>query len=164
MYQKAVKYTRWPLNGPNGNTIYLHLPSQHPPKFTQTGIFGSKTNHLAAQPGCFVHALLKLLPFRRHTGRALRPAFRAARLGKARTSAAAAPHPVGRRKRKAEIKFLTTHFQFFFFFFFFLFFLRGSVIPFPIGLVRLRQDCVARYVQLDCVKIALNLASQDMYN
>jgi hypothetical protein len=26
-----------------------HLPLQHPPKFTQIGIFGLKTNHLATQ-------------------------------------------------------------------------------------------------------------------
>jgi hypothetical protein len=34
---------------PDRHKIYQHLPSQHPPKFTQIGIFGLKTNHLATQ-------------------------------------------------------------------------------------------------------------------
>jgi hypothetical protein len=33
----------------NGHKIYQHLPSQHPAKFTQIGIFGLKTNYLAYQ-------------------------------------------------------------------------------------------------------------------
>jgi hypothetical protein len=32
----AVKQTKWP---------YQQLPLQDPPKFTQSGIFGLKTNH-----------------------------------------------------------------------------------------------------------------------
>jgi hypothetical protein len=34
-------------NIPNGHKIYQHFPFQGPPKFTQIGIFGFKTNHLA---------------------------------------------------------------------------------------------------------------------
>jgi hypothetical protein len=34
---------------PDGHKMYQHLPSQHPSKFTQIGIFGLKTNHLATQ-------------------------------------------------------------------------------------------------------------------
>jgi hypothetical protein len=34
-------------NRPNGNKIFQHLPLQDPPEFTQIGIFGLKTNHLA---------------------------------------------------------------------------------------------------------------------
>jgi hypothetical protein len=37
------------IGRPNGHKLYQHLPSQHPPKFTQNGIFGLKTNHLATQ-------------------------------------------------------------------------------------------------------------------
>jgi hypothetical protein len=33
---------------PNGHKIYQDFPQQDPPKFTQIGIFGLKTNHLAA--------------------------------------------------------------------------------------------------------------------
>jgi hypothetical protein len=47
IYQMARKYTRWPKNRPNCHEIYQHLPLQDPPKFTQIGIFGLKTNHLA---------------------------------------------------------------------------------------------------------------------
>jgi hypothetical protein len=32
---------------PNGCKIYPHFPFQCPPKYTQIGIFGLKTNHLA---------------------------------------------------------------------------------------------------------------------
>jgi hypothetical protein len=49
-------YTKKPLNMPNGykidqkgHTIYQHLSSQDPPKFTQIGILGLKINHLATQ-------------------------------------------------------------------------------------------------------------------
>jgi hypothetical protein len=44
IYQMAVKDTKWPLNIPNGHKIYQHLPLHGPPKFTQIGIFGLKTN------------------------------------------------------------------------------------------------------------------------
>jgi hypothetical protein len=50
----TTKYTKWPLNisngrknTPNGHKVYQHFPLQDPPKFTQIGIFGLKTNHLA---------------------------------------------------------------------------------------------------------------------
>jgi hypothetical protein len=43
----ATKYTKWPQSRPNGRKIFQHLPLQDPPKFTQIGIFGLKTNHLA---------------------------------------------------------------------------------------------------------------------
>jgi hypothetical protein len=57
IYQITVKYTKKPKNmpdgqkiyRPNGHKIYQHLPSQGRPKFTQIGIFGSKTNYLAIQ-------------------------------------------------------------------------------------------------------------------
>jgi hypothetical protein len=32
---------------PNGHEIYQHFPFKGPPKFTQSGIFGLKTYHLA---------------------------------------------------------------------------------------------------------------------
>jgi hypothetical protein len=47
IYQRAVKYFKWPYNRPNVHKIYNHLPLQDPPKFTQTGIFGLKIYHLA---------------------------------------------------------------------------------------------------------------------
>jgi hypothetical protein len=47
LYQMALNYTKWPYNIPNGHKIYPHLPFKGPPKFTQIGIFGLKTNHLA---------------------------------------------------------------------------------------------------------------------
>jgi hypothetical protein len=47
LYQMAIKYFQWPLHGPNSPKIYQHFPLQDPPKFTQIGIFGLKTNHLA---------------------------------------------------------------------------------------------------------------------
>jgi hypothetical protein len=43
----AIKYAKWPGNGPNVYKIYQHLQLQDPPKFTQNGIFGLKINHLA---------------------------------------------------------------------------------------------------------------------
>jgi hypothetical protein len=33
--------------GLNGHKMYQRFPLQDPPKFTQIGIFGLKTNHLA---------------------------------------------------------------------------------------------------------------------
>jgi hypothetical protein len=48
IYQMAIKYFQWPQNRPNGHKIYQHFPLQYPPKFTQIGIFGLKTNHLAS--------------------------------------------------------------------------------------------------------------------
>jgi hypothetical protein len=49
------KYTKWPqnictkwsLNIPNDHKLYQHFPFLGPPKFTQIGILGLKTNHLA---------------------------------------------------------------------------------------------------------------------
>jgi hypothetical protein len=32
---------------PNGHKIYQQISTEGPPKFTQIGIFGLKTNHLA---------------------------------------------------------------------------------------------------------------------
>jgi hypothetical protein len=46
LYQTAINYTKWPLNIPNGHKI-KHLQFKGPPKFTQMGVFGLKTNHLA---------------------------------------------------------------------------------------------------------------------
>jgi hypothetical protein len=40
IYQMTVKYS-------NDHKIYQHFPFSGPPKFTQIGIFGLKTNHLA---------------------------------------------------------------------------------------------------------------------
>jgi hypothetical protein len=44
----TIKYFQWPLNRPNDHK--RGFPLQNPPKFTQIGIFGLKTNHLAT---CF---------------------------------------------------------------------------------------------------------------
>jgi hypothetical protein len=56
-YQNGEKYTKRPQNTPNGHKlfpmavnghkIYQDFPLIDPPKFTQIGIFGLKTNHLA---------------------------------------------------------------------------------------------------------------------
>jgi hypothetical protein len=43
----VIKYFQWPHNRPNDHKIYQDFPLQEPPKFTQFGIFGFKTNHLA---------------------------------------------------------------------------------------------------------------------
>jgi hypothetical protein len=55
MYQMNTKCTRWSQNFPNGRKICIpnghkileHFPISGPIKFTQMGIFGLKTNHLA---------------------------------------------------------------------------------------------------------------------
>jgi hypothetical protein len=47
----ATKYTKWPWNGPNGHKIYQHFQLQDPPRFSQIGIFGLKTNK-SGNPGC----------------------------------------------------------------------------------------------------------------
>jgi hypothetical protein len=47
IYPMTTNYTKRPSNIPNGHKIYQHFPFQGPPKFTQTGIFGLKINHLA---------------------------------------------------------------------------------------------------------------------
>jgi hypothetical protein len=47
LYQTAMNDTKWPWNIPNGHKIYQHLPFKGPSKFTQIGIYGLKTNHLA---------------------------------------------------------------------------------------------------------------------
>jgi hypothetical protein len=44
----AIKYFQWPYNRPNGHKLNQHFPLQDPPKFTQIGIFGLRTNHLAS--------------------------------------------------------------------------------------------------------------------
>jgi hypothetical protein len=43
----AIKYFQLPQNRPNVYKIYQDFSFQDPPKFTQIGIFGLKTNHLA---------------------------------------------------------------------------------------------------------------------
>jgi hypothetical protein len=45
--QIEMKYFQRPLNRPNGDKIYQDFPYQDPPKFTQMGILGLETNHLA---------------------------------------------------------------------------------------------------------------------
>jgi hypothetical protein len=47
MSQVVIKYPEWAFNIPGGLKIYQHFQSQGPPKFTQSGIFGLKINHLA---------------------------------------------------------------------------------------------------------------------
>jgi hypothetical protein len=47
LYKKAINYTKWQQNIPNGHKIFKHFPLQSPPKITQSGIFGLKINHLA---------------------------------------------------------------------------------------------------------------------
>jgi hypothetical protein len=46
-YQNVIKCNKWPENGPNSHNIYQQRPLQDPVKFTQIGIFGLKTYHLA---------------------------------------------------------------------------------------------------------------------
>jgi hypothetical protein len=43
----TIKYAKWQKNLSNGHKIYQLLPLQDPQKFTQSGILGSKRNHLA---------------------------------------------------------------------------------------------------------------------
>jgi hypothetical protein len=47
MYQMTTTFTKRPQNTPNSRKIYQHFPYKGPPKYTQIGIFGTKTNHLA---------------------------------------------------------------------------------------------------------------------
>jgi hypothetical protein len=51
IYQITTKYNKWPKNIPNGRKIFQmaikYTKWQDLPKFTQIGIFGLKTNHLA---------------------------------------------------------------------------------------------------------------------
>jgi hypothetical protein len=54
LYQMTANYTKRPRVIPNGHKfipndrkIYQHRPFQGPPKYTQTGHFGHKINHLA---------------------------------------------------------------------------------------------------------------------
>jgi hypothetical protein len=44
IHQIAINRTKW-------SQKYLHLPLHDTPKFTQIGIFGLKTNHLATLAG-----------------------------------------------------------------------------------------------------------------
>jgi hypothetical protein len=64
IYQMAIKYFQWQLNRPNARKIYQDFILQDQPKFTQIGIFGLKTNHLAtllsSSPGRRVSSHLKL--------------------------------------------------------------------------------------------------------
>jgi hypothetical protein len=53
IYQMAIKYFQWPYNRPNLHKIYQHFQFEDHPKFTQIGLFGSKTNHLASLHGSF---------------------------------------------------------------------------------------------------------------
>jgi hypothetical protein len=46
-------YTKSTQNRPKGHNIYQHFKVQDPPNFTQIGIFGLKTNHLATQTKTF---------------------------------------------------------------------------------------------------------------
>jgi hypothetical protein len=57
----AIKYFQWPLNRPNGQNICQDFPLQDPQKFSQIGIFGLKTNHLATLFGALIglHMSLK---------------------------------------------------------------------------------------------------------
>jgi hypothetical protein len=48
IYQMAINFFQWPNNRPNLHKIYPHFQLEYPPKFTQIGIFGLKTNHLAS--------------------------------------------------------------------------------------------------------------------
>jgi hypothetical protein len=47
IYQMAIRYFLWTQTWPNGHKICQDFPLQGPPKFTQIGIFGLRTNHLA---------------------------------------------------------------------------------------------------------------------
>jgi hypothetical protein len=47
LHQRAIKYTKWSQNIPNGHKIYQHSPFQDPPIYTESGIIGMKINHLA---------------------------------------------------------------------------------------------------------------------
>jgi hypothetical protein len=51
IYQMAIKHKKWLQNGPNGPKLYQHFLFQGPPKFTQTGIFGSKMRMPSGSPG-----------------------------------------------------------------------------------------------------------------
>jgi hypothetical protein len=47
MYETVTKYPKSPWKIPNGHKIFKHFPIWDPPKVTQIGILGLKTNHLA---------------------------------------------------------------------------------------------------------------------
>jgi hypothetical protein len=47
IYQMVIKYSKCPLNVPNGHKIFQHFHIRDPEIFSQIGIFGLKTNHLA---------------------------------------------------------------------------------------------------------------------
>jgi hypothetical protein len=51
IYQKPIKYSKWPQNIPNGHKISQHLLLQDPPKFSKKWIFGLKICHLATLDG-----------------------------------------------------------------------------------------------------------------
>jgi hypothetical protein len=54
---QSLNYNKRPYNGPSVHKIYQHLPLLDPPKFTQIGVSGLKTNHLATLPNMTVHQL-----------------------------------------------------------------------------------------------------------
>jgi hypothetical protein len=63
MYQMVIKYEcQMAVKGPNGHEIYQHFPLQDLPKFTQIGIFGLKTNHLATHISTFSLCLFVFKP------------------------------------------------------------------------------------------------------
>jgi hypothetical protein len=43
----VIKYPNFQSHIPNGHKMYQHFPIEGPQKFTQIGIFGLKTKHLA---------------------------------------------------------------------------------------------------------------------
>jgi hypothetical protein len=47
MHQVVIKYPKCPQNVPNGHKIYHYFLIGGPENFSQIGIFGLKTNHLA---------------------------------------------------------------------------------------------------------------------
>jgi hypothetical protein len=66
-YQNGEKYTKLPQNIPNGHKIFQMVikytkifPLQDPTNFTQIGIFGLKTNHLATLVGFRPNFVLSL--------------------------------------------------------------------------------------------------------
>jgi hypothetical protein len=69
-HKTATKFTKCPLNisngckicRPIGHKIYQQFPLQDPPKFTQIGIFGLKTNHPATQVDATSQAAAKSKP------------------------------------------------------------------------------------------------------
>jgi hypothetical protein len=59
-YTSAINYTKWPDNLPNDQKIYHTHPWQEPQKFSQIGIFGLKTKHLAILLGSTTNQLFSV--------------------------------------------------------------------------------------------------------